>query len=78
MVVCSLVAPRQPFKWRSVRAVSELTDRLRTERSVLLVPGDHFDMDGYFRIGFGSDPKYLESALTLIGEFLRTAGAYAR
>lgn len=57
---------------------SELTERLREERSVLLVPGDHFDMDGYFRIGFGSDPKYLESALALIGEFLASAGAHAR
>lgn len=57
---------------------SELTDRLREERSVLLVPGDFFDMVGYFRIGFGSDPKYLESSLTLIGEFLSSVGAHAR
>ncbi len=57
---------------------SELTERLRAERSVLLVPGDFFDMDGYVRIGFGSDPKYLESALTLIGEFLTSLGAHAR
>ena len=57
---------------------SELTARLRDERSVLLVPGDYFDMDGFFRIGFGSDPKYLESALSLIGEFLSSAGAHAR
>lgn len=51
---------------------SELAERLRTERGVLVVPGDHFDMDGHLRIGFGSDPRYLESALTLIGEFLRS------
>lgn len=57
---------------------SELTERLRAERSVLLVPGDYFDLDGYLRIGFGSDPKYLESALTLIGEFLSSVGAHAR
>jgi aspartate/methionine/tyrosine aminotransferase len=57
---------------------SELTERLRVERSVLLVPGDHFDMDGYLRIGFGSDPAYLESALSLIGEFLGSVGAHAR
>jgi aspartate/methionine/tyrosine aminotransferase len=57
---------------------SQLTDRLRDERSVLIVPGDYFDMDGYFRIGFGSDPAYLESALTLVGEFLRSAGVHAR
>jgi aspartate/methionine/tyrosine aminotransferase len=57
---------------------SELTERLRAERSVLLAPGDYFDLDGYLRIGFGSDPKYLESALTLIGEFLSSVGAHAR
>ena len=57
---------------------SELTERLRAERGVLLVPGDFFDTDGYFRIGFGSDPEYLESALSLIGEFLSSVGAHAR
>jgi aspartate/methionine/tyrosine aminotransferase len=57
---------------------SELTDRLRDERSVLVVPGDFFDMDGYLRIGFGSDPEYLESALSHIGEFLGSIGAHAR
>ncbi len=57
---------------------SDLTTRLREACSVLLVPGDYFDMDGYFRIGFGSDPRYLESALSLIGEFLASAGAHAR
>src|SRR5918993_4053651 len=45
---------------------SELTERLREERSVLVVPGDFFDMDGYLRIGFGSEPAYLASALALI------------
>jgi hypothetical protein len=57
---------------------SELTERLREERGVLLVPGDYFDLDGFFRIGFGSDPEYLESALSLIGEFLNSVGAHAR
>jgi aspartate/methionine/tyrosine aminotransferase len=57
---------------------SELTERLRQERSVLVVPGDFFDMDGYLRIGFGSDPAYLASALALIGEFLSAAGVHAR
>ena len=56
---------------------SELAERLRLERSVLVVPGDFFDMDGHVRIGFGSAPSYLESALTLVGEFLASAGAHA-
>ena len=57
---------------------TDLAERLRDERSVLIVPGDHFEMDGYLRIGFGSDPEYLESALTLIGEFLSTLRVHAR
>ena len=57
---------------------SELTERLRQERSVLVVPGDFFDMNGFLRIGFGSDPAYLGSALALIGEFLSAAGVHAR
>jgi aspartate/methionine/tyrosine aminotransferase len=57
---------------------SDLTERLRQQKSVLLVPGDFFGMDGYVRIGFGSDPKYLQSALSLIGEFLSSIGAHAR
>ena len=52
----------------SIRS-SALTDRLRDERGVLIVPGDHFEMDGYLRIGFGSSPEYLEPALAIIGEF---------
>lgn len=51
---------------------TELVTRLREEKGVLVVAGDHFDMDGYLRIGFGSDPKHLESSLELAGELLDT------
>ena len=47
---------------------TELVTRLRTEKSVLIVPGDHFGMDGYLRIGFGEDIAYLRSALERIGD----------
>ena len=47
-----------------------LTDRLRTEQSVLVVPGDHFAMDGYLRIGFGSRPELLIGALERIGALM--------
>jgi aspartate/methionine/tyrosine aminotransferase len=57
---------------------SDLTDRLREARSVLVVPGDYFGLDGYLRIGFGSDPAYLTSALTHVGEFLASLGMHAR
>ena len=51
-----------------------LVERLRVDRSVLVVPGDHFEMDGYLRIGFGSDPDHLAGSLQRIGEFLDTLG----
>ena len=47
-----------------------LVERLRTEQSVLVVPGDHFAMDGYLRIGFGSHPELLVGALERIGELM--------
>ena len=47
-----------------------LIERIRDEQSVLVVPGDHFAMDGYFRIGFGCDPELLLPALERIGDVL--------
>ncbi|MEN3338906.1 MAG: hypothetical protein V7647_2582 [Acidobacteriota bacterium] len=47
-----------------------LANRVRDEKSVLIVPGDHFEMDGYLRIGFGTDPAHLSAALALVGEVL--------
>lgn len=49
---------------------TELTTRLREEKSVLIVAGDCFGLDGYLRIGFGADSDYLQSGLDRIGEFL--------
>lgn len=49
---------------------TELVERLRTERSVLVVPGDHFGMDGYLRVGFGSHPQHLVGALERIAEVM--------
>jgi aspartate/methionine/tyrosine aminotransferase len=40
-----------------------LVTRLRNEQSVLIVPGDHFGMDGYLRLGFGERPDYLRTGL---------------
>lgn len=49
---------------------SALVERLRTEQSVLVVPGDHFGMDGYLRIGFGSHPELLTGALDRIAALM--------
>ena len=51
---------------------TELVERLRTEQSVLVVPGDHFAMDGYLRIGFGSHPEHLVGALQRIAGLMDT------
>jgi aspartate/methionine/tyrosine aminotransferase len=52
-----------------------LAERLRDEKSVLLVPGDHFEMDGYLRLGFGGHPALLNGALERVGELLDTIPA---
>jgi aspartate/methionine/tyrosine aminotransferase len=58
---------------------TDLVNRLRTEKSVLIVPGDHFGMDGYLRIGFGEPVDYLRCGLErlkeLIAECVRDARA---
>ena len=48
----------------------DLVVRLMNEKSVLISPGEHFDMPGYLRIGFGTEPKHLEPALARISELL--------
>ncbi len=55
-----------------------LVDRLRAEKSVLIVPGDHFGMDGYLRIGFGSETRYLRDGLDRLDHLLRSLPAGAR
>ena len=47
-----------------------LIERVRDEKSVLLVPGDHFEMDRYLRIGFGDHPGHLSAALDLVADIL--------
>jgi aspartate/methionine/tyrosine aminotransferase len=57
-------------RYRHAVNSTELIERLREEKSVLLVPGDHFEMDHYFRIGFGDHPGHVSSALELVAEVL--------
>ena len=47
-----------------------LAERLRDEESVLIVPGAHFGMEGYVRIGFGNDRPTLEDGLARISRFI--------
>jgi len=50
---------------------SELAWRLLKEKSTLIVPGDHFGMDGYIRIGMGDAQAYLTQGLERIDALLR-------
>jgi aspartate/methionine/tyrosine aminotransferase len=49
---------------------TELTERLRKEKSVLIVPGDHFGMDHFLRISFGLPHNYLVPALNRIHDLI--------
>ncbi len=50
---------------------SALTQKLKDEQSVLIVPGDHFNMDGYLRIGYGLPRSELTEALDRMEAVLR-------
>ncbi len=47
---------------------TELAERLRTEKSVMVVPGDHFGMDHCLRFSFGLPHDYLDEGLRRVGE----------
>ncbi len=57
---------------------TELVTRLREEKSVLVVPGDHFGMDRYLRLGFGEPLAYMTTGLTRLHELLESLGASGR
>jgi aspartate/methionine/tyrosine aminotransferase len=50
---------------------TELVERLIRERSVLIVPGDHFETDGYLRFGYGDERGYLLRGLGRVEETLK-------
>ncbi|MEY4094271.1 MAG: hypothetical protein RLZZ53_1470, partial [Acidobacteriota bacterium] len=54
---------------------TELVTRLRVEKSVLTVPGDHFGMDGYLRLGFGEPPEYNRAGLDRLRDLLASLPA---
>jgi aspartate/methionine/tyrosine aminotransferase len=54
------------YDYNSTRLVEEILK----EKNVLLVPGDHFELDRHLRLGFGSRPEYLQAGLGRVAEFL--------
>jgi aspartate/methionine/tyrosine aminotransferase len=53
---------------------SELVDRLIHEKSVLIVPGDHFGLDHHLRISYGLPPDYLRGGLDRVHELIVELG----
>jgi len=49
---------------------TQFTKRLRQEKGVLIVPGDHFGMDHFVRISFGLPEDYLVPGLDRIHELI--------
>ena len=48
----------------------ELAERMRVEADCLIVPGEHFDMPNYVRLGFGPTTERLREALSRCGGVL--------
>ncbi len=57
---------------------TDLAEKLRAEKGVLVVPGDHFGMDRYLRLGFGNPENELLAALDLVREAFDEVVASAR
>lgn len=49
---------------------TELVHRLLHEKSVLVIPGDHFGLDHYIRVSFGLPHGYLKEGLERIGQLI--------
>ena len=49
---------------------TDLVMRLINEQSVMVVPGDHFGLDGFLRVSFGLPEDYLRGGLNRISNVL--------
>ena len=61
-------------RYRHAINSTDLVTRLRLEKSLLIVPGDHFGMDGYLRLGFGDEPEHLRKGLERLGDAIADFG----
>lgn len=52
---------------------TELAHTLRNDKGVLILPGDVYGLDGYFRVGIGAPKSHLEPGLAKIGEYFASA-----
>ena len=61
-------------KYRLDIPSTKLTDRLREEKRVLIVPGEHFGLDRFVRISYGLPHDYLTPALGRISDLILEIG----
>ena len=50
---------------------TELTDLLHKQKSVLVVPGAHFGLENFLRVGYGLETLKLKAALVRIDEAIK-------
>ena len=80
-----------PFEWSTPEAgafiyaryglpigSTALSERLREQESVLVVPGDAFGMDGYLRFGVGEHADYVLAGLDCVRAYLDRVSPGAR
>jgi aspartate/methionine/tyrosine aminotransferase len=58
-------------RYRAGVASTDLAEKLRVEQDVLIVPGEHFGMDRFVRLGFGPEPDKLQEALERLAQAWR-------
>jgi aspartate/methionine/tyrosine aminotransferase len=59
------------MRYRPAVNSSDFAEKLRVEKDLLVVPGDHFGMDRYLRVGFGNPREELMEALRRMAEAFR-------
>lgn len=52
---------------------TELVHKLREDRSIMLLPGDVYGMDGYIRLGVGAPKDHIETGLKHLADYARSA-----
>ena len=49
----------------------DLVERLRKDKGVLVIPGDHFGVEKHIRLSYALDPDYLQAGFSRIAETIR-------
>ncbi len=65
------------LRYRHAINSSQLMERCIKEQSLLIVPGDHFGMDGFIRLNYGVPVDYLREGLARLDATLRSVGKSA-